>query len=126
VGDFFYICLPKQGRHLGKNWYFIMARKFPRFLFSNPLNTKSPGPFVVHLLEPRLVFRVWHPDTQQSQFNLSPGENHIVQRGREGEPFIQLLDKIETTTPPDWKIQKAIYVTADWVADQYYAGNITF
>jgi hypothetical protein len=35
-----------------------MARDYPRFLFSNPQNTKSKGPFIVHLLEPRLVFLV--------------------------------------------------------------------
>lgn len=34
-----------------------MAREYPRFLFSNPKNTKSPGPFIVHCLEPRLIFR---------------------------------------------------------------------
>ena len=27
-----------------------MGRNYPRFLYSNPTNTKSPGPFIVHLL----------------------------------------------------------------------------
>lgn len=35
-----------------------MARKLPRFLFSDPKNTKSKGPFIIHTLEPRLIFRV--------------------------------------------------------------------
>ena len=35
-----------------------MARAYPRFLFSNPKDTKSPGPFVIHLLEPRFIARV--------------------------------------------------------------------
>lgn len=32
-----------------------MARKYPRFLLSNPANTKSTGPFVIHTLEPRFI-----------------------------------------------------------------------
>ena len=32
-----------------------MARNYPRFLFSNPSNTKTPGPFIVHLLYPKFV-----------------------------------------------------------------------
>ncbi len=34
-----------------------MAREYPRFLFSNPQNTKSKGPFIIHCLEPRLIFK---------------------------------------------------------------------
>jgi hypothetical protein len=32
-----------------------MARKYPRFLLSNPSNTKSSGPFVVHTLNPQFI-----------------------------------------------------------------------
>lgn len=35
-----------------------MARKFPRFLFSNPKNTKSEGPFIIHTMEPRFIAKV--------------------------------------------------------------------
>ena len=35
-----------------------MARQFPRFLFSNPKNTKTQGPFIIHMLEPNLLFKV--------------------------------------------------------------------
>jgi len=35
-----------------------MAREYPRFLFSNPQNTKSKGPFIVHCLEPFCIFRL--------------------------------------------------------------------
>lgn len=41
-----------------------MARQYPRFLFSNPQNTKSTGPFIVHLLPPKMICRVdshFHP-----------------------------------------------------------------
>ncbi len=35
-----------------------MARNYPRFLFSNPQDTKSKGPFVVHLLFPKCICKV--------------------------------------------------------------------
>jgi hypothetical protein len=35
-----------------------MARLYPRFIFSDPQNTKSPGPFIVHLLDPVVVFKL--------------------------------------------------------------------
>lgn len=52
-----------------------MAREYPRFIFSNPQNTKSKGPFIVHLLEPRLVFRVkklTHPNSTTVSYSLVP------------------------------------------------------
>jgi hypothetical protein len=35
-----------------------MARGYPRFIFADTKNTKSDGPFVIHLLEPRLIYKV--------------------------------------------------------------------
>jgi len=35
-----------------------MARTYPRFLYSNPNNSKSPGPFIVHLLFPKFICRL--------------------------------------------------------------------
>jgi len=37
-----------------------MAREYPRFIYSNTQNTKSKGPFVVHLLEPRFLARIYN------------------------------------------------------------------
>ena len=36
----------------------FMAREYPRFIFSNPKNTKSEGPFLVHTLDPYIIFKV--------------------------------------------------------------------
>lgn len=36
-----------------------MARLYPKFLFSNPKNTKSTGPFIVHLQKPRMICKVY-------------------------------------------------------------------
>jgi hypothetical protein len=35
-----------------------MPRSYPRFLFSDPKNIKSKGPFIVHTLNPRFIVRV--------------------------------------------------------------------
>ena len=35
-----------------------MSRHYPRFLFSNPQNTKSKGPFIVHTLFPFEIYKV--------------------------------------------------------------------
>lgn len=32
-----------------------MARKYPKFLWTNPTQTKSEGPFIVHTQEPRFI-----------------------------------------------------------------------
>ncbi len=32
-----------------------MARKYPKFLWSNPTNTKSDGPFIIHTQRPRFI-----------------------------------------------------------------------
>jgi hypothetical protein len=35
-----------------------MARRYPRFIYSDPRNTKSVGPFIVHTLPPQLIAKV--------------------------------------------------------------------
>lgn len=35
-----------------------MARNYPRFLLSNPTNTKSEGPFIVHTIFPKGILKV--------------------------------------------------------------------
>lgn len=35
-----------------------MARQFPQFLFSNPKNTKSKGPFIIHTLLPISIIKI--------------------------------------------------------------------
>ena len=52
-----------------------MARKYPRFLYSNPGNTKSEGPFIVHLLEPRFV-AVYGTKEDNGSWNVYPLEKN--------------------------------------------------
>lgn len=35
-----------------------MAREYPRFIYVNPKNTKSEGPFIVHCIYPRCIMKV--------------------------------------------------------------------
>ena len=36
----------------------MAKRSYPRFLFSDPQNVKSPGPFIIHTIEPRMIFKI--------------------------------------------------------------------
>lgn len=46
-----------------------MSRGYPRFLYSNPKNTKSEGPFIVHTLYPRCIFRINNKDKNSTDFS---------------------------------------------------------
>ena len=37
-----------------------MARTYPKFLYQEVKGTKSDGEYIIHLLEPRLLFKVEH------------------------------------------------------------------
>lgn len=37
-----------------------MAREYPKFIYQNVTGTKGDGEYIVHLLEPRVVFKVLH------------------------------------------------------------------
>ena len=39
-----------------------MARPYPRFIYADPHNTKSSGPFIVHTLPPQLIAKVTFND----------------------------------------------------------------
>jgi len=61
-----------------------MAKKFPRFLISDPTNVKFRGPFIVHTLEPQFICR---PEFDQKRhvadcilletFDKSSSENEV-------------------------------------------------
>lgn len=39
-----------------------MPRQFPRFIFEEPQNTKTQGPFIVHTLSPKFICKVFPKD----------------------------------------------------------------
>ncbi len=78
-----------------------MARKYPRFLFSNPTYTKSKGPFVIYTLYPRTIFKVSR--------NLYDQEVNELTWEKYGIVLIYIDDKIKHT---------------DFVSDQHYRAHI--
>ena len=51
-----------------------MARKYPRFLYSNPHNTKNKGPFVIHTLAPMTIFKVHKMSKEYIEYAMSSGK----------------------------------------------------
>jgi len=83
-----------------------MGRNYPRFLFSDPQNTKSPGPFIVHTLFPRgiLTIKKDGPAKGWSDYTVY---------------FIELFD--EATIMEQQKVETA---AAEWVYNQLRSGDI--
>ena len=52
-----------------------MARDYPTYLFSHPLNSKSKGPFIIHTLSPEYIIRI-SPLTFSKAFDIG---NYIVE-----------------------------------------------
>lgn len=82
-----------------------MARNYPRFLFSDPKNTKSEGPFIVHTLEPRFILKFV-----------------IYKTGKTGTfEFILLKNWSEL---PDNMLKKEIEAANTWFTHQVLIGEI--
>ena len=96
-----------------------MARQYPRFLFSDPKNTKSKGPFVIHCLEPRLIFKVHQADLPEAEVK-KIYEKNLILREFEGMPYLELLDKTPTTDKGKIVIADAL----EWLGHQISSGEI--
>jgi len=68
-----------------------MARKYPKLLWSNPSNTKSSGPFVVHTQYPRFIAKP-HFDEKRNLIDTS---------------IIEMWEE-KSSTVDAWEIQKEI------------------
>ena len=69
-----------------------MARLYPRFIYSDPQDTKSKGPFIIHTLFPQLIAKVTYAD--------------------DGYHYVDVLDIF---TPADKeKIDQVVYSMHDW------------
>lgn len=58
------------------------TRPFPRFLYSNPSNTKSEGPFIVHTIEPKGILVI-------DEINFSDPKIYFDESGK---PVSQTID----------------------------------
>jgi hypothetical protein len=68
-----------------------MARKYPKFLWSNPSNTKSSGPFIVHTQHPRFIVQPKF-DEQRNLIHTS-----VVEIWEEEQSYVDV-----------WEVQKEI------------------
>lgn len=68
-----------------------MARKYPKFLWSNPSKTKSSGPFIVHTQHPRFIVQAKF-DEQRNLIHTS-----VVEIWEEEQSYVDV-----------WEVQKEI------------------
>jgi hypothetical protein len=99
-----------------------MARQYPRFLFSNPKNTKSEGPFIVHTLHPRIIMRVTKSDEEWEEAQMGYGIS-----GGEHDLYVILLS--EQPDPNDFEnvgqYDDVIRDAHRWITSQIEKGFIT-
>lgn len=73
-----------------------MGRSYPRFIYSDPRNTKSAGPFIVHTLPPQMIVKVSFTE----------------------EGFHQLKPLSVFTPADDATVNEVIYRMHDWLTGQ--------
>jgi hypothetical protein len=66
---FKFVLPKKQGCNLDKNGINIMARKYPRFIFSHPVDTSSKERFIIHTLYPQMIAQVNYLEDGGHQIN---------------------------------------------------------
>jgi hypothetical protein len=93
-----------------------MKREYPRFLFSNPKDSKSKGPFIVHLIKPRMVAKVYERRRQSYNANEHPNALHFSRFA------IELLEAWDEA--PRLKYAEILSVMNDWLWRQIETGKI--
>jgi hypothetical protein len=93
-----------------------MSKQFPRFLFSNPQNTKSEGPFVISTFHPIIICQVYKSNNPEFEPALMPKYRNVYAR------FLDVLDTNLPYTSED--IQSSAYAIAKWVYFQVESGFI--
>jgi hypothetical protein len=73
-----------------------MVRQYPRFIYSDPQDTKSAGPFIVHTLYPQLIAKVT-----------------FTQEG-----FHQVAPLSMFTAADDMQIDEVMYAMHNWYTDE--------
>jgi hypothetical protein len=88
-----------------------MAREYPRFLFSNPQNTKSKGPFIVHTINPVCIMKVEF--TSKKTFRIE---------------FLEMISFENHFKPPlipANPVQEVMKDCYNWLQAQIKSGNIS-
>lgn len=71
----------------------MAKRQYPRFIFSNPQDTKSKGPFIIHLLKPRMICKVY--ERRIKEYNASEHIN-ALHFGRFAIELLEAWDEVES------------------------------
>lgn len=94
-----------------------MARMYPRFLYADPKDTKSKGPFIVHLMDPRVVICIRKEGEDCS------GLNGLGFNFEDLKMDFFLLDEFDEKDR--FKYEKVLEDAIKWFDGQVTLGNIT-
>jgi hypothetical protein len=99
-----------------------MARQYPRFLYSDPQNTKSKGPFIISALPPHIIAKIrtdaevdFHTVMREPKF-IWCGEHYFIEK-------LNFLTVNELKDDADIVV-RAWKDMADWVKSQVLCGAI--
>ncbi len=93
-----------------------MARNYPKYLFSNPQNTKSKGPFVIHLLKPRMICKI-HERRHMSY--IASDHPNALNFGRFAIELIEAWDEV-----PSSQYATVLRLVNEWLWKQIESGEI--
>lgn len=97
-----------------------MVRQYPRFIFSNPQNTKSKGPFVVSLIPPILICRA-HPRNIGEAIE----GGHVFFFGKAAIELLARPYKLNPDgTSQNNDVRETLHEMAKWLDSQIKSGEI--
>lgn len=91
-----------------------MKRISPRFLFSDPQNTKSKGPFVIHTLDPVFIVKVSRCPNYK---------DHDEPRSTNNGKYILFF--VDQNIEYSEKLEEATEAMFKWIESQERLGTIT-
>lgn len=91
-----------------------MKRGYPRFLFSDPKNVATPGPFIVHTMEPKFIVKVTRVPLYGEKRRTTHNGKICLTFVEDGGPVYS--DELE-------KVTNRLYI---WLEKQVKAGEIDF
>lgn len=97
-----------------------MSRGYPKFLFSNPQNSKTKGPFIISTIEPFIICRV-HKTANIDQI---PDRIFFHRFGDITVEFLRLLFNPPQQFSYGDKVQIMLDKMAEWMHYQLAEGHI--
>jgi hypothetical protein len=95
-----------------------MGRNYPRFVFSNPKNSKSEGPFIIHTMDPFIICRI----TDQPADIKTIHSRTVLTTPQHEYPLILLNDPKASNDI----ISNVLDRMKDWAKAQILSGDISF